>query len=67
MHVHGHSILVMFSSLVGFRFPTYREEDPSGHMGVCARCRRGKVCSLLLEKTLNSHQPIHPLVDVKEN
>ena len=50
LHMHGHNILVMFSSLMGFRFSTYREEDPSGHMGVCARCRRGKVCSLLIEK-----------------
>ena len=50
LHMRGHNILVMFSSLVGFGFSTYREEDPSGHMGVCARCRRGKVCSLLIEK-----------------
>ena len=50
LHLNGNSILVRFSSLVGFRFSTYREEDPSGDMGVCARCRRGKVCSLLIEK-----------------
>ena len=37
LHLNGHSILVRFSSLVGFRFSTYREEDPSGHMGVGAR------------------------------